>query len=57
MTVLTGVFRFVRHADVIRRLVQGWRVAFDLGETHGQWSVAMWWCCGDCDDCEHGVPQ
>lgn len=44
----TGVFRYVRHDALLGRLVQGWRYAGDLGETHGDWSSLMWWCCGDC---------
>jgi hypothetical protein len=36
-------WKFVRHPDVPAHEAQGWRVAFDLGPTHGQWSVGMQW--------------
>lgn len=47
MTVV-GIFRFVRHHEVAERLSDGWRYAGTLGRTHGEWSVLMYWCCGDC---------
>jgi hypothetical protein len=52
MTPRTGIFRFVPHDALLRRLAQGWRYAADLGDTHGQWSVLMWWCCSDCAEGE-----
>lgn len=48
MLLLAGVFRFVPHRVLLPRLAQGWRYAADLGETHGEWSTLLWWCCGDC---------
>lgn len=36
-------FRYVRHADVPAREAEGWRIAADLGPTHGLWSVLMQW--------------
>jgi hypothetical protein len=54
MRVLTGIFRYVRLQDVADRMAQGWRYAGDLGQPHGNWSVLMWFCCGDCS--EHEVP-
>lgn len=44
----TGVFRYIRLPQMLFRLAQGWKIAADLGPTHGEWSVLMWWCCGDC---------
>jgi hypothetical protein len=45
---MTGMFRYIRHHEVAARLDHGWRYAGTLGRTHGEWSVLMWWCCGDC---------
>lgn len=50
--MMTGIFRYVRNQDVADRLDSGWRYAANLGETHGRWSVLMWWCCGACLDGE-----
>lgn len=48
--IRTGLFRYVRHADVFSFMERGWMVAADLGPTHGQWSVLMWHCeCGEHD--------
>ena len=49
---LTGIFRFTRNQDVADRMNAGWRYAGTLGDTHGRWSVLMWWCSGDCNDGE-----
>jgi hypothetical protein len=38
--------RFVRHARIEAYLACGWIVGFDLGPTHGEWSVGMVWLCG-----------
>lgn len=38
-----GVYRYVRHGDRAAYEARGWRVAADLGATHGQWSVLMVW--------------
>lgn len=48
--MLSGIFRYARLHEVADRLDQGWRYAADLGLPHGNWSVLMWWCCGDCVD-------
>ncbi|MFL9824365.1 hypothetical protein [Rhodoplanes sp. SY1] len=56
MRIMTGVFRFVRHDDLIARLAAGWRWIADLGAVHGAWSSLMWWCDGSCRDCEHDGP-
>lgn len=46
--VRTGLFRYVRHANVDAMHVRGWMIAADLGQTHGVWSVLMWHCeCGE----------
>ena len=43
----TGLFQFVRHADVPAFHQRGWMVVDDLGARHGLWSVLMWRCdCG-----------
>jgi hypothetical protein len=47
-----GIFAFVAHRLVIMALSNGWRFVGDLGPVHGQWSLLMWWCCGDCKDRE-----
>lgn len=45
--IRTGLFRYVRHADIEARHRDGWMVVDDLGQTHGAWSVLMWHCeCG-----------
>lgn len=49
---ITGIFRYIRTKDVADRMDQGWRYVGDLGPTHGQWSVLMWWCDGSCRDGE-----
>jgi len=36
-------FKFVRWPHVPAHEALGWRVAFDLGPTHGHWSVGMEW--------------
>lgn len=36
-------FKFVRYKDVEAHEALGRRVSFDLGPTHGQWSVGMEW--------------
>ena len=43
MSEIITYWKFVRHAEVAAHEAQGWRVAFDLGPTHGQWSVLMQW--------------
>lgn len=45
---MLGMFRYVRLDDVADRMNDGWRYVADLGMPHGQYSVLMWWCCGDC---------
>lgn len=50
MIVRTGIFRFVRHADVPAHLARGWMEIDALGELHGFWSVLMWRC--DCAEVE-----
>lgn len=38
------IFRYVPHADVQRRMAEGWVVADDLaGTNHGWYSVLMQW--------------
>ena len=44
----TGLFRYVRFAEVPAYHQRGWMVVRDLGDTHGQWSCLMWRC--DCDE-------
>lgn len=51
-TVLTGVFEYVRKGDVADRMDDCWKFVRDLGVPHGQYSVLMWWCCGDCKEGE-----
>lgn len=36
-------FRYSRHADVPAFEAAGWRIASDLGPTHGAWSVLLQW--------------
>jgi len=36
-------YKFVRWQDVPAHEAHGWRIDFDLGPTHGQWSVGMIW--------------
>lgn len=55
--ILTGVFQYVRKGDVAERLDEGWKHAADLGVPHGQYSVLMWWCCGDCKEDEPWKPK
>jgi len=43
-----GLYRYVIHAHVPDYLRLGWMAAADLGPTHGQWSILMFWACG-CD--------
>jgi hypothetical protein len=50
--IKSGVFRYIRLGEVADRLNSGWRYAAHLGQPHGQYSVLMWWCCGDCKDDE-----
>lgn len=45
---MNGMFRFIRLPDMLWRLAQGWTPAGDLGPIHGEWSLLMQWCCGDC---------
>jgi hypothetical protein len=43
----TGMFRYVRHAQVVAYERRGWLQVADLGPVHGFWSVLMWHCeCG-----------
>ena len=49
---MTGIYRYVRHADVADYIAQGWRSVADLGPIHGEWSVLMWFCSGACRDGE-----
>ncbi len=51
-TRISGIFRYIRHDDVVHRLKDGWMLAGTLGPTHSRWSVLMSWCCGDCKDGE-----
>lgn len=39
---MNGVYRYVRHADLLLRLAQGWRYVADLGSTHGEWSTLLY---------------
>lgn len=57
MTPLAGIFRYARHDDLLGWLALGWRWAGDLGPVHGLWSSLIWWCCGDCRDCEREPPK
>jgi hypothetical protein len=50
--VLTGVFDYVRKGDVAERMAGGWKFARELGVPHGEYSVLMWFCCGDCKEDE-----
>lgn len=43
MSEVITFWKFVRHRDVAAHEAQGWVVAFDLGPTHGLWSVGMQW--------------
>lgn len=36
-------YRYVRHSERASYEAAGWRVAADLGATHGRWSVLMIW--------------
>jgi hypothetical protein len=46
--VRSGLFRYVRHADVDEFHRRGWMIVADLGSVHGYWSVLMWSCeCGE----------
>lgn len=46
--MLTGILRYA-NTDLLLRLALGWQlVPTDLGPTHGEYSVYVWWCCGDC---------
>jgi hypothetical protein len=49
---MIGIFRYVRHAELLIPLAQGWRWVADLGDVHGEWCSLMWWCCADCQDGE-----
>lgn len=49
---MTGIYRYIRHTDMLRYLATGWQWRADLGEHHGQWSSLMWFCCGACRDGE-----
>jgi hypothetical protein len=49
---MTGILRYVPHADLLARLAQGWRYVADLGPIHGEWACLMWFCCGACQDGE-----
>lgn len=41
----TGLFRFVRWADLPAYLARGWMVVDDLaGTPHGAWSCLCWHC-------------
>jgi hypothetical protein len=51
-TVLTGVFNYVRKGDIAERMDAGWKFCRDLGAPHGDYSVLMWWCCGNCKEGE-----
>ena len=44
----TGLFHYVRHADIDAFHARGWMVVGDLGPAHGRWSVLMWRC--DCKE-------
>jgi len=44
----TGLFQYVRHADVPAYHARGWMVVGDLGARHGAWACLMWRCdCGE----------
>lgn len=49
---MTGVYRYVPLSKWLLWLAAGWKFAADLGPTHGEWSVLMWWCNGSCGDGE-----
>lgn len=49
---MSGVFRYVGHADLPVRLAQGSRWVGDLGDVHGEFCTLCWWCCGACQDGE-----
>ncbi len=36
-------YRYVRHADLVRALIDGWRWCADLGQPHGEYSCLMEW--------------
>jgi hypothetical protein len=50
--MLTGVLRYAG-SNLLLRLAQGWKLTpTDLGPTHGEWSVLIWWCDGSCKEGE-----
>lgn len=49
---IAGIYRYIPLGQWLLRLAEGWRFAADLGPTHGEWSVLMWWCVGACADGE-----
>ncbi len=36
-------YRYVRHADLVHALIDGWRWCADLGHPHGEYSCLMEW--------------
>ena len=40
----TGLFQYVRIAQIPAFHARGWMVVADLGPTHGRWAVLMWKC-------------
>ena len=36
----TGVYRYIRHDELLFRLHQGWKWVADLGDVHGELFVA-----------------
>lgn len=44
MTERTGLFRYVRYADVEGYHRRGWMIVADLGPFHGTYSCLMWRC-------------
>lgn len=50
--VLIGVFDYARKGDIAERMNDGWKFVRDLGVPHGEYSVLMWFCCGDCKEDE-----
>lgn len=44
----TGLFRYVKWAQLDAMFKRGWMPVADLGEHHGRWSILCWHCeCGE----------
>lgn len=39
------VVKYVLHLRVVDHLILGWMVVADPGQTHGEFSCLMGWCC------------